>query len=377
MFDFEEEEEYRDETDTGDEAEQYDAFREEDIAAEKEIVAEGKDYTLIEVDLWATSLHDAKIGIRQDAQYQSKSRQFTKTSEVIGNVVFHTGWDENRQKENYEEVITIDQEFWDIGKKSKIMQIVQDRYSDYDPKKFARMMRKLVIKTFVDLGRKQEERMRGRWTGSFEESQVMSLVMTFGDRRRRNPLPFFYVDIPGFKYRVPVTRVHTIIGDRYVFPMIDDETNSVVPYLIEERRFTFGQDYQLFDGRTMKKIAVINDVAINIGGKVNIKFKKPKIDKNGELIDPWEHLRRNYVFQRIIILFAASLNYFHSIYRQYRRVHRAMKTLRSYQKDKGKLSLMEQEEKYRQAKKKMRILKWYPVWAKELSLHYNPRRVRT
>ncbi len=373
-----EEEEYEDPAeDTGDEADQYDTFREEDIAVEKEISAEGKDYTLIEVDLWATSLHDAKIGIRQDAQYQSKSRQFTKGTEVIGEVEFHTGWGENRQKEKYKEIVTIDQEFWDVGKKSDIMQIVNDRYSDYDPKKMARLMRKLIIKTFIGLDRKQEQRMKGRWTGSFENSQVMSLTMTFGDRRRRNPLPFFYVDIPGFKYRVPIARVHTIIGDRYVFPLIDDDTNTIVPYLIEGRRFTPGQDYNVFDGRTMEKIAFINDVALNIGGKVDIKFRKPKPDKNGEIIDPFEYLRRNYVFQRVLIMFSASLKYFHAIYRQYRRAHRSLKTLSNYHKDKLKLTPMEYEDKYRKLKKKMRFMKTYPIWAKELSLHYNPRRVRT
>jgi hypothetical protein len=378
MVNFEEEQDELPEAeDTGDEAEQYDSFREEDIAVEKEISAEGKDYTLIEVDLWATSLHDAKIGIRQQAQYQSKSRQFTKGTEVIGEVVFHTGWGENRQKEKYKEVVTIDLEYWDTGKKSKIMQIVNDRYSDYDQKKFARMMRKLMIKTFIGLDRKQEGTMKGRWTGGIEDSQVMSITMTFGDRRRRNPLPFFYVDVPGFKYRVPVMRVHTIIGDRYVFPLIDDETNTTVPYIIEGRRFTPGQDYNVYDGRTMEKIAFINDVALNIGGKVDIKFQKPKPDKKGELQDPWEYLRRNYVFQRVLILFAASLKYFHPIYRQYRRAHRAMKTLRAYHKDEAKMTVMEKEEKYRRAKKRMRFLRRFPVWAKELSLHYNPRRVRT
>jgi len=372
------EEEYPDEREsTGDEAEQFDAFREEDISAEKEIAAEAKDYTLIEVDLWATSLHDAKIGIRQQAQYQSKSRQFTKESNVIGQIIFHTGWGENRQKEKYKEIITVDEEFWETGRNSKIMQFVNDRYSDYDPKKFSRIMRKLIIKTFIGLDRKQEEITRGRWTGSFEDSQVMSLAMTFGDRRRKKPLPFFYVDIPGFKYRIPVARVHTFIGERYVFPLIDEETNTVVPYIIEGKRFTPGQDYEVFDGRTMEKIAFLNDVALNIGGKVDIKFKKPKLDKKGELQDPWEYLRRNYVFQRVLIMFSASLKYFHPIYRQYRRVYRAMRTLTNYHKDMTKLTAVQQEEKYKQAKKKMRFLKSFPVWAKELSLHYNPRRVRT
>ena len=373
----EEERGYDEEEDTGDEASQVDSYREEDIAIEKQISAEGKDYTLIEVDLWATSLHDAKIGIRQQDQYQSKSRQFTKGTEVIGEVVFHTGWGENRHKEKYKEIVTIDEEFWETGKKSKIMQIVNDRYSDYDPKKFARIMRKLMVKTFIGLDRKQEGGMKGRWTGSFEDSQVMSLAMTFGDRRRRNPLPFFYVDVPGFKYRVPMMRVHTIIGDRYVFPLIDDDTNTTVPYIIEGRRFTPGQDYNVYDGRTMEKIAFINDVALNIGGKVDIKFMKPKPDKNGEIIDTFEYLRRNYVFQRVLIMFSASLKYFHPIYRQYRRVHRAMKTLHDFNKDQAKMTPMEFEAKYRKAKKKLRFLKTFPVWGKELSLHYNPRRVRT
>jgi hypothetical protein len=374
MFENEEEDKYEA---TGDEVEQYDKYSDEDIATEKSIATEGKDYTLIEVDLWATSLHDAKIGIRQQAQYQSKSRQFQKDSEVIGEVVFHTGWGENRQKEKYKEVVTIDEEYWNTNKKSKIMQVVNDRYSDYDQKKFAKILRKLIVKTFVGLDRKQEEGARGKWTGSFEDSNVMSLIMTFGDRRRRNPLPFFYIDVPGFNYRVPVSRVHTIIGDRYVFPLIDEETNTVVPYIIEGRRFTPGQDYWVYDGRTMEKIAFINDVALNIGGKVDIKFMKPKPDKNGNIIDPWEYLRRNFVFQRVLIMFAASLKYFHPIYRQYRRVHRAMKTLHDFNKDQAKMTPMEFEAKYRKAKKKLRFLKQFPVTPKELSLHYNPRRVRT
>ena len=71
-------------------------------------------------------------------------------------------------------------------------------------------MKKLIIKTFVGLEDDQEkDKVAGKWTGTMEESQIISLALTFGEK---DPLPFFFLDVPGFKFRIPIFRTHQLFG---------------------------------------------------------------------------------------------------------------------------------------------------------------------
>ena len=361
--------------DTGDEEQHYDSFSEEDIASEKEQMVKSREvYSRISIDTWKTKLHDAVIGIRQQDRYQAKSRQFSLTMDVIGEVTFYSGFNEEKPIKDleYSEIIAIDSKYWDTNKKSVIYKEAVARHKEHDPDKYSKVMKKLILKTFVGLADekgKGKSKTAGKWTGTMEESQILSLALTFGEK---DPLPFFYIDIPGFKFRIPVFRTHAVTGERYVF-MLFGQDEGVVPYYIEGKRLTPGSDYTVFDARSMKRVAFIDDRRVNIGGKVDINFFEG---------NEYDSLNRNRVFRRILILFAVSVKFLHDTYSTYKTLHRGMTELRDYNKDMEKAikksgDTQKIKEKYEDAKKKMKFIENWTVWPKELSLHFNPRRVRT
>lgn len=353
---------------TGDEEEEWDAYSLEDIKEEEEYVDVGREsYSRIEVDLYKTKLHGATIGIRQKDQYMSKSRQFTSNMEVKGEIKFFYGYEQKKERDGYTEVLAINEYFWETDKDSKLFERAKNSYKDYDPKEYSKIMRKLIIKTFIGLD-KENETNKGKWTGSIEESQVMSLAMTFGEK---DPLPFFWINMPGYKYRIPIFRTHATIGERYVFPLIDEETGKVDVYYIEGKRFTPGSDFEVKNAATMEKVAWVDDRTGNIGGKVDI-----------QLFEENDDLNRRRSFVRILILFAGASKYFHDLYKDYNKIFESMSAQEQYKRDVKRKTdrggdIAEVNEKYRKAMEKLAFLKDYQVSGYELSLHYNPRRVRT
>lgn len=362
-------EEYED-ADSGDEEDEWDDFSSEDIQSEKLEISVGREsYSRIEIDLYKTKLHGATIGIRQKDQYMSKSRQFTKNTEVQGEIKYFYGFEQELERDDYKEVITLNQFFWDTSKDSKLYKKAESEYREYDPEKYAKLMRKVIIKTFIGLDKKKEDNM-GRWTGSCEESQIMSLALTFGEK---DPLPFFWMNIPGFKYRIPIFRTHAITGERYVFTLFDDELKEVVPFYIEGKRFTPGSDYTVINPSTNQVVAKIDDRSLNVGGKIDII-----------LFEEFDELNRNRVFIRILILFSTLAKYLAEICDTYKTLHRSMTAQEKYIKDlkktkeKGGIEdVTKVNAKYEKAMRKMKFLKKYKTSAHELSLYFNPRRVRT
>ncbi|MHA1821574.1 MAG: hypothetical protein ACTSU2_11435 [Promethearchaeota archaeon] len=353
-------------TDTGEEDEKGDYYREEDIEMEKKMIGEGAGYyPLVKVDLWKTIAHGAIIGIKKQAQYQAQSRQFTQTMKVIGEITFYSGEEKNWiLDEKYKEIVARDDKYWDIDSdESFIAKHVEQTYSDYDTKKYSKLMRKLIIKTFVSLDN-PEEKAKGRWTGTIEESQIMSLALTFGEK---DPLPFFYIDIPGYKYRIPLFRTHAVTGERFVFVLYDDD-EEVLPFYIEGKRLTPGSDYTVFNEKTGEKVAFIDDRATNIGGRVDIKMYKE-----------FEDINSNRIYRRVLILFSAASKFLHDIYDNYKVIYKGLVKNQDFVKEqgKGKLSPEDLQKKYEKAKAKMELIREYRVWPKELTLHFNPRRIRS
>ncbi|MHA1340879.1 MAG: hypothetical protein ACTSRZ_12855 [Promethearchaeota archaeon] len=357
-----------DEGSLGDEFDEWDEYSTQDIELEKKEVDVGREsYSRIEIDLYKTKLHGATIGIRQKDQYMAKSRQFTKNTEVIGEIKYFSGYDQAKEREGFTEVVTINDYFWNTDKDSALYRRASEYYKEYNPENFAKLMRKLIIKTFIGLDKENEDN-RGRWTGSIEESQVMSFCLSFGEK---DPLPFFWIDLPGYPYRIPVFRTHAVTGERYVFPLINPSDGNVIPFYVEAKRFTPGSDFTVYNAASWEKVAWVDDRATNIGGKVDI-----------QLFEEFDDLNRNRIFRRILILFAAASKYFHPLYDNYKTVYEGMINQKNYKKEiKKKLEkgedIAEVNAKYEKAMKKLKFIKQYQVSPYELSLYYNPRRVRT
>jgi hypothetical protein len=123
----------------------------------------------------------------------------------------------------------------------------------------------------------------------------------------------------------------------------------------------------------MKTVARIDDRSLNIGGKIDI-----------QLFEEFDDLNRNRVFRRILILYAALVKYLAETCEAYKTIHRGLTAQKNYIKDLDKATakggaeeITKVNQKYEKSMQRMKFLKEYKISAHELSLHFNPRRVRT
>jgi hypothetical protein len=248
-----------------------DDFNVDDIEEEEEEPEEEKfESEEIVVNLWRTSLHGAEIGLKKEIERAARSRQFTKEMEEQGDITFK---DRDRK-----EIIGLNLGFFNTDGDSPLGK----KYG-----KDADKNRRIVVKTFSAL---TEGGGGGRWTGSIEQSLTESLVLSAGER---DPLPAFIVNIPGYDFLIRIVRAHTMTGARYVFPLIDEDTNETRIFEISAARMTLGSDFKVKEVATGKKVADIDGKMLDLGGKWEIKLR----DKE---------LYGNRVFRRILILFACA-----------------------------------------------------------------------
>ena len=212
----------------------------------------------VKVDFWATEIHGEEIGIRQQAQWQSKSRAFSKDMEIFGN-------------------------FFIDGKKIGFFGIREEEWKKRD---------RLVIKLFKETGKSLN------WLASIEQVNSLSLAHSLG---ANEVLPSFVIIQGKGKLMFPLEKVNTKLltqhkmGEVFVF-FLETKKGIVNILEIKEKRLTIGCDYEINDHSTGEKIAFIDSKKFNIGGKVDIEIYHPKYAKNNEFI-------------YILISFAASLKY--------------------------------------------------------------------
>lgn len=369
-----------------DESLQMDDYTVEDIDGEKESIQMSRQwYKRIEVDHWLTKLHTATMGIRQKDQYRAQSRQFTANMEVKGEIEFFSYTPEELNKpvgkrgkpkkvKDYREIFAFNNSFWNNNDQEAIIyKQAQKMSKDYDPTEYAKLLRRLVIKSFTELERDSKKQGKaGRWRGTIEESILMSTNTLFGENRGK-PRPFFFINLPGYKYRIALWRTHTFIGDRYVCTIPNPKTGELTTFRFKGMRFTPGKDFKVYNAETNEKVARLNERFLNVGGKVTI-----------HLYDEYEDLNRSVVFRRILMLFSATIPFLNDLQKKYRHISKALKRKEKYikairkakkSKDPAKIEAVEQ--KYEQILRKCKMIKSLVVTNSELTLHYNPRRVRT
>ncbi len=208
----------------------------------------------ITVDLWRTSTHSVNIGINKQEQLMSKSRQFTKDTEIIGEI------SEKGETTGY---VTYRKDQWDSSEEKR-----------------------LVIKIFSDsIG----------WKSSMEELHARELSQSFSINEA---LPMFSTNINRLDYLLLIEKVHLGVSfnqEKYVCFLIDDKTGEGMPIQLVSERISIGGDWYVLDHHG-NKIAEIDGKSFNIGGKYVIRM----IDNLG-------------VFERelveILVLFATYLKF--------------------------------------------------------------------
>ena len=200
----------------------------------------------IDVDFWATGLHGAEIGIRQQEQWQSKSRAFSKDMEIFGEYKFN-------------------------GKKEGFFGIRKKEWDDNN---------RLVIKLF----RETEKSLS--WISSIEERNALSIAKSLG---ANEVLPSFIVIQGKGKQMFPLEKVNTKLvtqgkmGEIYVF-FINVKKEGVEVLEFKEKRLTWGCDYEVNNHSTGEMVAFIDSKKFNVGGKVVIEIFNPEFASNIEFI---------------------------------------------------------------------------------------------
>ncbi|MCY3412937.1 MAG: hypothetical protein INQ03_14965 [Candidatus Heimdallarchaeota archaeon] len=183
-----------------------------------------------EVDLWKTGAHGVEVGIKKEAELRSKSRQFTKDSDIIGEV---------RRGDKEAGYIVFREEPW----KQEL------------PNKH------VILKYFTK---------SITWKASLEQLVARTLMQSVaGDLA----LPAFMVNVSNTEYLVTLEKIKRkpkLGKSSYAFHLIDDEYN-VYTYAIETDRLSIGSDWFVYDDQH-EKIAEIDGAKFNIGGKYTIKI---------------------------------------------------------------------------------------------------------
>ena len=211
----------------------------------------------IEVDFRITGLHGDEIGIRQQEQWQSKSRAFSKDMEIFGEFKY------NGEKEGF---FGIRQNEWEKNSR-------------------------LIIKLF-----KETEKSLS-WVSSIEERNALSIAKSLG---ANEILPSFIVIHGKGTQMFPIEKVNTKLvtqgkmGEVFVFFINAKKGVNVLEF--KEKRLTIGCDYEVNNHSTGEKVAFIDSKKFNVGGKVDIEIYNPEFAANDEFIT-------------IITAFATTLKY--------------------------------------------------------------------
>ncbi|MHA1680506.1 MAG: hypothetical protein ACTSUE_05820 [Promethearchaeota archaeon] len=247
-------------------------------------------------------------------------------------------------------IIAINERYWDTKKpdKSKMEEVDIDNDGKADRKKFlenylvrkfgefADLNRRVIIKLFRDMAHSRRE-MQGAWMGTIEQSLVLSMSQTFGEK---DPLFSGIITLPGFDYQVQINRSHAITGQRFVLPLIErkldlrdlfeasilqeidiePESAESIPtdyhtrwYLIEGKRFTPGTDYNIRDPQNgNRKVGSINGKMVDIGGK-------------WEIVITDDALASDPLFRANIILFTCLVKFHPEAQKVMRRLYKELK----------------------------------------------------
>jgi len=238
----------------------------------------------IEVDFWSTGLHGAEIGIRQQEQWQSKSRAFSKDMEIFGEYKFN-------------------------GKKEGFFGIRKKEWEENN---------RLIIKLFRETAKSLS------WISSIEERNALSVTKSLG---ANEVLPSFIVIQGKGKQMFPVEKVNTKLvtqgkmGEVYVFFISVEKGVEVLEF--KEKRLTWGCDYEVNNHSTGEMVAFIDSKKFNVGGKVVLEIFNPEFAGNDE-------------FVTIITAFATTLKYHDDI-------NKKIEFLMKLVKDGSKLSVSHNE----------------------------------
>ena len=214
----------------------------------------------ISVDLWKTGLHMEEIGIKKKAELMSKSRQFTKNMDLIGEI-----------KEK--------------GKEDNGLIAVNQGVKD----------EKLILKAFTgSIG----------WMGTLEESIAQEVSQSLALNR---DFPAFFIIVDDYEYILNLEKLFGGAGHTEKHHItIYNEDKTFDSFVIKERRLGIGDDWNIVD-EPDDVLAEIDGKKLDVGGQWDIKIYN-------------DDLAKHKAFVTAMILFCASRRFHKDIEKRIGRI---------------------------------------------------------
>ncbi len=211
----------------------------------------GPVYRVYSQDLYSTDLHGEEMGIRQAEVWRSKSRQFTKDSEIIGTISERKMKKDRDRLTGLEKVgfITIRKSLW-TGEMNE-------------------GSRRLVLKLFSD---------GGRWLATLEEMAVESLALSYAVNEPMISFAVMVDDVEIVTYIRQVMRTG-FSTETYSFYILGPHGSFEV-FRIEGKRGTLGDDFKVVRLRSDDTVAEIDSKFADIGGEFVVAIKDPMLAEN-------------------------------------------------------------------------------------------------
>jgi len=233
-------------------------------------------YKKIKVNFWRTRLHDEELGIHQQLKYQAKTRYFSKSFDIEG-------------------IIEID------GKKKYIIAFNKDDWNE-KPMEEKRLSCRLftIMEESMDASPKG-----GVFKGGIELSVTHSLIQSYEINK---PAPVFFMQIPGTISLVRVVRGWRIMGTRWTFPLLPEQSGDKLQMIKCKGVVGPGRNYNILLGD--EKIA---------------KVDGQRVQKNFEIEIFEESFAKDKQFVRYMILFGCICNFMRECEKMVKRLYKKMK----------------------------------------------------
>lgn len=241
-------------------------------------VPEDYVYKEIKVNYWRTRLHDEELGVHQQLKYEAKTRWFSKSFDIEGNIFI------DGEKKH---IIAFNKEEW------------EEEWKDNEKPV------RLRLRYFSIL----EESIKGRpeggvYQGGIELSIAHSLLQSYEVKRAA---PVFFMQIPRNENLFKVVRGWRLIGTRWTWPLLPEQSDDKFQMVTAIGRVGLGRNYDIYIGE--KKIARID------GQRVQQEYEIEIYDKD-KAEDP--------TFERQITLFACACHFMHESEEMIEDLYKAM-----------------------------------------------------
>ena len=185
-------------------------------------------YKKMKINFWRTKLHDEELGLHQEMKYQAKTRWYSKSFDMEGDI-------EVDGEKKF--VIAFNKEEWE--------ETPDDEYKRFVCRIFTLMEEELDGKNLQG----------GNFHGGIELSVAHSLVQSYEVRR---PAPVFFIQLPRDYNLYRVVKGWRIIGSQWSWPLLPEKKGDKFQIVrAKSRLISWGDNFDIYIGD--KKVARLDE----------------------------------------------------------------------------------------------------------------------